>query len=72
MVNSKITKKGGKLVVATIQKENNQVENVLGMWLFEEELEMIEYSWNEFYNNPTRYQNTVVVEMIKQFLIKRE
>ena len=44
------------------------LENVLDMWLTQKQIDAIEESWKAFYNNPMQYKNSVVVDMVKQFL----
>ena len=44
------------------------LENVLDMWLTQKQIEAIEKGWNEFFNNPMQYKNSVVVDMVKLFL----
>ena len=46
---------------------NNQaiIENMLDMWLSQKQLEKIKKGWNAFYNDPLKYKETVVVDMIK-------
>lgn len=46
------------------------IENVLDMWLTQKQLDAIEEDWNAFYNNPMLYKNSIVVDMIKQFLME--
>ena len=44
------------------------LEHVLGMYLAQKQIEAIENDWNEFFNNPMKYKNTVVIDMVKLFL----
>lgn len=44
------------------------IENVLDMWLSQNQLEMIKRDWKAFYDNPLKYKGTVIVEMVKQDL----
>ena len=46
---------------------NNQaiIENMLDMWLSQKQLEKIKEGWNAFYNDPLKYEGTVVIDMIK-------
>ena len=44
------------------------LEHVLDMWLTQKQIEAIEKEWNEFFNNPMKYKNSVVVDMVKLFL----
>lgn len=41
------------------------LENVLDMWLTSGQLEAIGNDWKAFYNNPFKYKNSVVVDMVK-------
>lgn len=42
-----------------------EVERVLGIELTEEQLEHVKAGWNAFYNNPSAYEDSVVVDMVK-------
>ncbi len=44
------------------------LENVLDMWLTQKQIDAIKKGWNAFYNDPMQYKNSVVVDMVKQFL----
>ena len=44
------------------------LEHVLDMWLTQKQIDAIEKGWNEFFNNPMQYKNSVVVDMVKLFL----
>ena len=44
------------------------LEHVLDMWLTQKQIDAIENGWNEFFNNPMQYKNSVVVDMVKLFL----
>ena len=46
---------------------NNQaiIENMLDMWLSQKQLEKIKEGWNAFYNDPLKYDGTIVVDMIR-------
>ena len=44
------------------------LENVLDMWLTQKQIEAIKTGWKAFYENPMQYKNSVVIDMIKQFL----
>ena len=44
------------------------LEHVLDMWLTSKQIEHIKEGWNAFYNEPLKYQNSVVVDMVKLFL----
>lgn len=41
------------------------IENVLDMWLTSKQIETIKEGWNAFYNEPLKYENSVVVDMVK-------
>lgn len=41
------------------------LEHVLDMWLTSKQIEYIKEGWNAFYNEPLKYQNSVVVDMVK-------
>lgn len=44
------------------------LENVLDMWLTQKQIEAIKTGWNAFYSDPMQYKNSVVADMVKQFL----
>lgn len=44
------------------------LENVMDMWLTQKQIETIKTEWKAFYENPMQYENSVIVDMIKQFL----
>ena len=46
---------------------NNQVliENMLDMLLSQKQLEKIKEGWNAFYNDPLKYEGTIVVDMVR-------
>ena len=44
------------------------LENILDMWLTQKQIEAINIGWKAFYENPMQYKNSVVVDMVKQFL----
>ena len=46
---------------------NNQaiIENMLDMWLSQKQLEKITEGWNAFYNDPLKYEGTIVVDMVR-------
>jgi hypothetical protein len=46
------------------------LENVLDMWLTQKQLDAIEENWKAFFNNPFQYKNSVVIDMVKQFLME--
>lgn len=46
------------------------LENILDMWLTQKQIEAIKTGWKAFYENPMQYKNSVVVDMVKQFLEK--
>lgn len=41
------------------------IENILDMWLTQKQLEIIKIDWKAFYNEPMKYKNSVVVDMVK-------
>ncbi len=41
------------------------LENVLDMWLTQNQINAIKEGWNAFYNNPEMYKDSVVVDMVK-------
>ena len=41
------------------------LEHVLDMWLTSKQIEHIKEGWNAFYNEPLKYKNSVVVDMVK-------
>ena len=41
------------------------IENMLDMWLSQKQLEKIKEGWNASYNDPLKYNGSVVVDMIK-------
>ena len=41
------------------------IENMLDMWLSQKQLEKIKEGWNAFYNDPLKYEGTIVVDMIR-------
>ena len=41
------------------------IENMLDMWLSQKQLEKIKESWNAFYNDPLKYEGTIVVDMVR-------
>ena len=41
------------------------LENVLDMFLTSKQIEAIKNGWNAFYNEPLKYKNSVVVDMVK-------
>jgi len=41
------------------------IENVLDMWLSQKQLETIKEDWKAFYNDPEKYKNTIVIDMVK-------
>lgn len=45
-----------------------EIENVLGECFDAELLPQMEHDWNAFYNNPSKYTGTVVVEMVNQWI----
>lgn len=47
------------------------IESLLDIWLSNSELESIKIGWNAFYNDPLKYKNTIVVDMVKQSIIEK-
>lgn len=47
-----------------IQKQQ-ALENALGMSLTSKQIDAIEKGWNEFYTDPLKYRNSIVVDMVK-------
>lgn len=45
-----------------------QLEKVLGECFDPALLPAIEEDWNEFYNNPEKYEGTVVVKMVNKYI----
>ena len=41
------------------------IENMLDMWLSQKQLNAIKEGWNAFYNNPSAYKGTIIVEFVK-------
>ena len=41
------------------------LENVLDMFLTSKQIEAIKNGWNAFYNEPLKYKDSVVVDMVK-------
>lgn len=41
------------------------LENVLDMWLTQNQIDFIRSEWKAFYENPARYNNSVVIDMVK-------
>lgn len=46
----------------------NEIENVLGECFDIHLLTEMEHDWNAFYNNPSQYANTVVVDMVNKWI----
>lgn len=44
------------------------IESVLGVELFEVEIELLKIDWKAFYVNPEKYKGTIVVELIREYL----
>ena len=51
-----------------MMEKYEQIERVLGECFDPELLTKIEEDWNEFYNNPEKYEGTVVVAMVNQYI----
>lgn len=47
------------------------IENAIDMWLSCSELEMIKTEWKAFYDDPIKYSNTIVINMVKEFIEKK-
>ena len=41
------------------------IENMLDMCLSQKQLEKIKEGWNAFYNDPLKYEGTIVVDMVR-------
>ena len=41
------------------------IENMLDMWLSQKQLEKIKEGWNAFYNDPLKYEGTIVVDIVR-------
>ena len=41
------------------------IENMLDMWLSQKQLVKIKEGWNAFYNDPLKYDGTIVVDMVR-------
>ena len=41
------------------------LENILDMWLTENQINHIKKEWKAFYNDPIFYKNSVIVDMVK-------
>ena len=48
--------------------EKQCLENVLEMSLTDEQVEYLKDGWKAFYDNPTMYKDSVVINMVKQGL----
>lgn len=46
------------------------LESVLDMFLTSKQIEYIAEDWKAFYNNPLKFKNSVVVDMVKLSLVK--
>lgn len=44
------------------------IESVLDTWLTSKQLDNIQKDWQAFYNAPMQYSNSIVTDMIKQYL----
>ena len=40
------------------------IENVLGLWLDNSQLDYIKENWYAFWNNPTKYKNTGILDLV--------
>ena len=41
------------------------IENMFDIWLSQKQLEKIKEGWNAFYNDPLKYEGTIVVDMVR-------
>ena len=41
------------------------IENMFDMLLSQKQLEKIKEGWNTFYNDPLKYEGTIVVDMVR-------
>ena len=41
------------------------IENMFDMLLSHKQLEKIKEGWNAFYNDPLKYEGTIVVDMVR-------
>ena len=41
------------------------IENMFDMLLSQKQLEKIKEGWNAFYNDPLKYEGTIVVDMVR-------
>lgn len=64
-----------EIVIEEVQKCKNEVmpkqkivEAVLNMPLSQKQLDSIKVGWRAFYDNPERYRDSVVIDMVKLFL----
>lgn len=48
------------------------LEHVLDMWLTQKQLDDIRLQWHAFFADPLKYKDTIVPEMVKQFLNEEE
>lgn len=46
------------------------LENVLDMFLTSQQVEHIKKGWRTFYDDPLKYKNSVVVDMVKMAISK--
>ena len=41
------------------------LENVLGLWLSDNQIDYIKTQWHYFYNNPNEFKNSIFISMIR-------
>ena len=46
------------------------IENMFDMLLSQKQLEKIKEGWNAFYNDPLKYEGTIVVDMVRLDLLE--
>lgn len=44
------------------------IENILDLWLSQRQLEYIQTGWKAFYDDPLKYKDTIVPELVKNGL----
>lgn len=48
------------------------IEHVLDMWVSKKQLDDIRLQWHAFFADPLKYKDTMVPEMVKQYLSELE
>ena len=48
------------------------LEHVLDMWLTTKQMDSIRIQWHAFFADPLKYKDTIVPEMVKQYLSELE